>query len=85
MADSSLYAEYPELDPARCEEAVHLITQDERVLVGDEVVKYLIALHPKVKSFSWLIESKAGQNAMELFYQAASKVRKEYKKYCPRC
>lgn len=83
--NEELYHFYPQLKREDCENHPHLILETGDVLVGEMVVDHLIRLYPAVKTFSWLLDKEMGRKSVELFYTAASRLRKNLKKACPKC
>ncbi|MGI4994042.1 thiol-disulfide oxidoreductase DCC family protein [Halobacteriovorax sp. GFR7] len=83
--DEKLYQVYPELTKEECQEIVHYITSDKKVLKGDEVITHLAKLYPLVNKFSWLIESNMGQKATSYFHKTTSAYRRMLKRKCPSC
>lgn len=85
LHNDQLYSDHPILSKESCEESVHLLLDEEHVLSGPQVLEYLIKLNPKIKKISWLIESDAGQKAMNLFYNSANLYRESLLNRCPKC
>jgi predicted DCC family thiol-disulfide oxidoreductase YuxK len=83
LSDESFFSQVPLVNFEDCEKVVHLITEKNEVLKGDEVVRYLLALIPGVRAFSWLLESTGGQRASKVFYETIEKLKK--RKNCSRC
>lgn len=83
--DQEIFNRYPQLSLEQCQIHPHLIQENGEVLVAEQVIEYLIQLYPVVKNFSWLLDKKAGKKTVELFYTAASRLRKNLKKDCPKC
>jgi hypothetical protein len=76
LHDKELYSRFSILNYDDCIKTIHMLKSVDEVLVGDEVVKFLIGEFPQSAKFSWLIESKAGEKAVNLFYNAINKNRK---------
>ncbi len=83
--DPEVYLELPELDPVTCLEKVHLVTVDRDVLVGPEVVDYLIRTLPAVSKLAWLLENEQGKKVKEFFYQKVEELRELSKKKDSEC
>ena len=83
--EDSIYEQFPYLDKTMCRQDVHFITEDEKVLVGQEVLEHLITLYPMVKKFAWLIETNMGQKAVNYFHSMTNRYRKVLKRKCPSC
>ncbi len=78
--------EFSDLDKEDCHKDVHLITQEGKILRGEEVAKYLIEHFPVVSKFAWLLDSEVGQKALKKMYDIAGKYRKHYAgKHCSNC
>lgn len=71
-----IYGQFPFLSKDKCLEDVHYIDEDNNLLVGSEVVEHLIVKYPVVNKFAWLIEKEMGKKSVDLFYKAASSIRK---------
>jgi len=85
LQDSKLYLSFPFLDPLKTKEIVHFIDSHHNVYTGKDAVEHLVKLDPKVKRFAWLIESKMGQIAIDLFYKTSNRYRKSLRKCCKTC
>lgn len=83
--DPDIFKHHPQLSLEQCQIHPHLIQENGEILVAEQVIEYLIQLYPVVKNFSWLLDKKAGKKTVELFYSAASRLRKNLKKDCPKC
>lgn len=88
--EESVYKFYPELNQEHCLDKVHLITLEREVLVGQEVVDYLVKRLPGVSKLSWLLETERGEKVKSYFYQKVEELRELSKKdkndcrTCPR-
>lgn len=80
-----LVLNYPELNYAGCHEKVHLITEKGDILMGGNVVNYLLQLVPGVSRLSWLLESDVGRMALDAFYSKVNDVRKSNLNRCEKC
>ena len=76
---------FENLNREECEEVVHLVTEEGKMLKGAEVVEYLVSFYPGVKRFSWLIESESGKKAVDFFYDKVNQIRKNLKDDCRGC
>ena len=83
--DQSVYVDYPELKQEECEEMIHMVAADGKILKGSDVVSFLIQLNPGVKKFSWLIESDSAEKAMGAFYGRLNEMRIMRKRKCFTC
>jgi predicted DCC family thiol-disulfide oxidoreductase YuxK len=72
---TDVYASFPEVNPESCLEKVHLITEDRKVLVGPEVVDYLIQNTPGVSKLAWLLDNEQGRKVKDYFYQKVEELR----------
>ncbi len=79
------FKSFPELSKEKCEKEVHLVDENGKILVGEEVVEYLISKFPGVEKFSWLLESGMGQKAVEYFNTIAKLTRETLRKRCSTC
>jgi predicted DCC family thiol-disulfide oxidoreductase YuxK len=84
LQDETIYIKYPILNREECEKDIHILVNEDKFYKGKEALEYLIENYPKVKSFSWLIESESGQKALNFFHDKVSDLRKHLKN-CPRC
>lgn len=87
IQDLNIYTEYENLTFEDCSETIHLITKENKVLKGSEVIQHLIEEIPSVQKFSWLIEPESAQKALDVFYNKVNEVRKTIKKSkgCTNC
>lgn len=83
--EPNAFANHPKLSKEQCEKEVHLVDENGNVLVGDEVIEYLISKFPGVEKFSWLLESGMGQKAVEYFNTIAKLTRETLRKRCSTC
>lgn len=83
--EDETFKKFPQLNREECEKEIHLIDGQGNILKGDDVIKYLISQFPGVRKFSWLLESKMGQKALEYFNTVAKKSRESLRKRCPAC
>jgi predicted DCC family thiol-disulfide oxidoreductase YuxK len=75
-----IYNLYPTLIKEECEKTLHLITETEQILQGEQVLTYLIQELPAVEKFSWLVKQDSSQKALKAFYNKVNEVRKIIKK-----
>lgn len=85
IQEREIFSQIPELDEAQCHDTVHLISEDQAVLKGPEVVEFLAKRLPGVKKFAWLLDNEAGKKAVELFYNAVNEYRKSSLNSCQSC
>lgn len=85
LHDEKLYEQFPFLTIENCEAELHLLLENDQVLVGKQALKYLISSFPAVSKFSWLIDSKMGQKALDLFYESTKRYRESLLNRCPKC
>lgn len=79
------FANHPELSLEKCSKEVHLVDENGKILVGEEVIEYLISSFPGVEKFAWLLESGMGQKAVEYFNTIAKLTRETLRKRCSTC
>lgn len=79
------YELFKELDPEACLDEVHIICEEDKVHRGPEAIEWLLKLNPKVSQWSWLLDSKMGQKAVDYFYKTTNKLRKDLIKRCLGC
>lgn len=83
--NNEIYTYFPSLDPAQCNQEVHLIDEDENILSGAEVITYLAKKFPGVKKIAWLLETNVGKKSLDYFYKMVSKYRNSSLNKCPSC
>ncbi|MEH0860415.1 MULTISPECIES: thiol-disulfide oxidoreductase DCC family protein [Halobacteriovorax] len=85
--DKKVYEQFKELglNEEECQNVVHYITSDKKVLKGEDVIAHLVKLYPLVHKFSWLIESDMGKKATDYFHKTTNAYRKMIKRKCPNC
>lgn len=83
--DEDIYSVFPELSRQECLEKVHLITVEQKVLKGPEVVDYLANRLPGVSKLAWLLETDKGQKVKDYFYQKVEELRELSKKSSEDC
>jgi predicted DCC family thiol-disulfide oxidoreductase YuxK len=85
-----IYSEFPELSRQACLEKIHLMTEEKKILVGPEVVDYLVQRLPGVSKLAWLLENDQGKKIKDYFYQKVEELRQLSQKnendcdQCPR-
>ncbi|WP_372654396.1 DCC1-like thiol-disulfide oxidoreductase family protein [Halobacteriovorax sp.] len=85
LKEEEVYENFPILNRLECEKEVHLLIEADQVLKGPKVIEYLITLNPTIKKISWLIQSNAGQKAMDIFYKSSNLYRESLLNRCPKC
>lgn len=83
--EDEVYYLFPELSRQECLEKVHLITEDQKILKGPEVVDYLAGRLPGVSKLAWLLETNQGQKIKDYFYQKVEELRELSKKNSEDC
>jgi hypothetical protein len=67
-----------------------MITMENQILVGPEVVDYLVSRIPGVSKLAWLLENDQGKKVKDYFYQKVEELRELSQKkdsdcnQCPR-
>ena len=88
--EEAVYSAFPELSQTACLEKIHMITIENQILVGPEVVDYLVSRIPGVSKLAWLLESDQGKKVKDYFYQKVEELRELSQKkdsdcnQCPR-
>ncbi len=88
--EEEVYSAFPELSMTACLEKIHMITIENQILVGPEVVDYLVSRIPGVSKLAWLLESDQGKKVKDYFYQKVEELRELSQKkdsdcnQCPR-
>lgn len=75
VRDEDIYQNFPALNRQDCFEKVHLITEDQKILKGPEVVDYLIETLPGVSKLAWLLDNEQGKKVKDYFYQKVEELR----------
>jgi predicted DCC family thiol-disulfide oxidoreductase YuxK len=83
--DEDIYSVFPDLSRQECLEKVHLITEEQKILKGPEVVDYLANRLPGVSKLAWLLETDKGQKVKDYFYQKVEELRELSKKSSEDC
>ncbi|MBL7665117.1 MAG: DUF393 domain-containing protein [Bacteriovoracaceae bacterium] len=76
LQDAKVFTQFPFLDPQKVEQKVHLVTTEQKVLEGGEVVEYLLKMIPGVEKFSWLLDNNVSKKTMGFFYDTVDFLRK---------
>jgi predicted DCC family thiol-disulfide oxidoreductase YuxK len=87
--EEEVYRQFPILNREECLQQVHMLTSDQRVLRGSEVVDYLVKTLPGVSKLSWLLDTEQGKKVRDYFYQKVEELReitlkKEDCSQCPK-
>lgn len=88
--DEEVYRHFPELSRQACLEEVHMITAENQILKGPEVVDHLVKTLPGVSKLSWLLDNEQGKKVKDFFYQKVEELREltnkknEECEQCPR-
>lgn len=88
IQDKRIYSFFSHIEnftPEALAQEVHFMTRDQKVLKGSEAISYLVQQNPKVNKFSWLVESKMGQKALDIFYNTSNRYRETLRKRCGQC
>ena len=83
--NKNIYLCYPDLKKEECEKNLHFINKNGNVYQGSECIPQLIKYIPLVSKLSWLLDSQAGQKALNIFYDRINKYRNKIVKECPNC
>jgi predicted DCC family thiol-disulfide oxidoreductase YuxK len=83
--DEEIYQNHADLDRARCHDTVHLIDETGQIHKGHEVIKYLVKFYPGVSRLGWLLETRAGDKATQMFYKTMNDMRARLSKGCTNC
>ncbi|WP_408098727.1 thiol-disulfide oxidoreductase DCC family protein [Peredibacter sp. HCB2-198] len=75
VREDEVYTNFPELSRQDCISKVHLITVDKKILMGPEVVDYLVKTLPGVSKLSWLLDNEQGQKVKNYFYEKVEELR----------
>ncbi len=75
VRDEEVYKSFPMLNRNDCFEKVHLITEDQKILKGPEVVDYLVETLPGVSKLAWLLDNEQGKKVKDFFYQKVEELR----------
>jgi len=73
--EDDVYLAFPELNRQECLESVHMITSDNKILKGPEVVDYLVETLPGVSKLAWLLDNEQGKKVKNYFYEKVEELR----------
>ena len=73
--DEDIYRHFPELNRQTCLEKVHMITADNKIISGPEVVDHLVQTLPGVSKLSWLLDNEQGKKVKDFFYEKVEELR----------
>jgi predicted DCC family thiol-disulfide oxidoreductase YuxK len=68
-----------------CSQEIHLLTFENEVLKGKDVVEYIISVLPIASKLKWLLNKESSTHAIDSFYQFINKKRKKTYKTCGSC
>lgn len=85
LSSEDIFKAYPQLDKEACHKEMHLIDSEQNIYRGSEAIKILITCFPAIGKFSWLVESKMGNKAIDYFYKMSNKYRDNLIKKCNNC
>lgn|GEM_PF-636676 len=87
IQDEGIYQAFPFLNAERVNKEIHLVLSNDppKVIHGAEVLTFLIDKNPKIKKFSWLIDSDMGQKAVNTFYSSVNSLRSHLRSHCSKC
>ena len=85
LHEPQIYKTFPNLSFEECNDVVHLITENNEILKGPQVIEYLVRFFPGIKKLAWMVESNAGKKAVELFYNVVNNYRKSNLSSCDNC
>lgn len=86
--EDEVYKVFPELVQQDCLKKVHLITAENQIISGQEVVDYLLKTLPGVSKLSWLLDSEQGEKIKKYFYDKVEELREltnKKKSECEQC
>lgn len=73
--EDEVYAAFPELNRQECLEMVHMITANNKILRGPEVVDHLVETLPGVSKLAWLLDNDQGKKVKNYFYEKVEELR----------
>ena len=73
--EDDVYLQFPELSRQACLDKVHMITAENVILSGPEVVDHLVKTLPGVSKFAWLLDNEQGKKVKDFFYQKVEELR----------
>jgi predicted DCC family thiol-disulfide oxidoreductase YuxK len=82
-----LLERFPTLKNFQLSKEVHLVVDDsaQTVLVGEQVIEFLVKHNPKARKLAWLLESNVGEKASHYFYKSVNKLRESLQHHCSNC
>jgi len=85
--EDEVYQNFPELVKEKCLDQVHMLTADKTILVGPDVVDFLVKNLPGVSKLAWLLENEQGKKVKDYFYQKVEELRElsQKKDSCGQC
>lgn len=85
--EEDVYLQFPELSRQACLDKVHMITAENVILSGPEVVDHLVKTLPGVSKFAWLLDNEQGKKVKDFFYQKVEELRElsSKKDSCGQC
>lgn len=83
--DSSIYDQFPQLNPEECFDTAHYINEEGVIFQGSDIPSELVKQFPAVSKFAWLIQSGMGKKAMDFFYSMANHYRESSLNNCDDC
>ncbi len=85
--EEDVYLAFPELSRQLCLDKVHMITSENVILSGPEVVDHLVKTLPGVSKFAWLLDNEQGKKVKDFFYQKVEELRElsSKKDSCGQC
>lgn len=85
--EDEVYLQFPELSRQACLDKVHMITAENIILSGPEVVDHLVKTLPGVSKFAWLLDNEQGKKVKDFFYQKVEELRElsSKKDSCGQC
>lgn len=84
LHEDALYETFSTLSKEECNETIHLITEQDEILIGARAIEHLATLFPGVNKLSWLLEKESSKKAMDFFYSKLQELRKNSKN-CKSC
>ncbi len=76
---------FPNLNQDDCLETLHLLDPDRNILCAGEAINYILQSLPEAKKYLWLLDTKAGKKATDLFYKTIDTFRKSSLHSCGKC
>jgi predicted DCC family thiol-disulfide oxidoreductase YuxK len=83
--DEYIFNSFPQLDKNECLKEIHFLDSNLNVFKGKDAVTQIIKRFPLAETFSWLVESKMGQKAINYFNEVAKSYREHLIKDCKNC